>query len=251
MNPILTEILRTGYTRLPNGGLEQIQHTSISRQEGEFLQTLIYELKPVVTLEVGLAFGVSALFICDAVKKSPDTRCLLIDPQQYSVWKGAGLKNLRDAGYEEIVEFYELPSYQALPQLEVQGRLIDFAFIDGWHTFDFAMIDFFYIDKMLRPGGVIVFDDADWPSIRKLCRYIVTNRSYIVRCMQPIDRNGLSVKRTILEKFRLVPSISKYLRRILKSELLEPDIELGLQGSCVAFEKQVEATRRWDFHQPF
>jgi predicted O-methyltransferase YrrM len=38
----------------------------------------------------------------------------------------------------------------------------DFVFIDGAHTFHHDGMAFMLIDKMLRPGGIIVFDDQEW-----------------------------------------------------------------------------------------
>jgi len=33
---------------------------------------------------------------------------------------------------------------------------VDFAFIDGNHVFEYVLVDFFLIDKLLRPGGAII-----------------------------------------------------------------------------------------------
>jgi len=46
---------------------------------------------------------------------------------------------------------------------EAQGERIDFAFIDGAHTFDHVLVDFFYIDRMLNVGGIVAFDDVGFP----------------------------------------------------------------------------------------
>ena len=54
---------------------------------------------------------------------------------------------------------------------EAQGERIDFAFIDGAHTFDHALVDFFYIDRMLNVGGIVAFDDLGFPCIEKVCRF--------------------------------------------------------------------------------
>lgn len=262
MHPVLEEILRSGYTTSPNGELVEVRD-AISREEAEFLQELISELRPQVSLEVGLAHGVSALSICDARERTPNTRHIIIDPYQKRYdnishhhlrqdgYKGIGLHNLYRAGYEGMIEFFDLPSHQVLPQLEAQGRKIDFAFVDGWHTFDYAMIDFFYIHKMLRVGGIVVLDDADWPSIRKLCRYIVKNLSYSVRCMRQAESSRSSMKLLILNGLLRVPGIGTTLRQILKPELAESDLKLGLRGSSIAFRKESEDTRRWDFHGQF
>jgi hypothetical protein len=39
-------------------------------------------------------------------------------------------------------------------------------------------MEFFYLDKILTIGGLIVFDDLSWPAVRKVMRYAVTNRGY-------------------------------------------------------------------------
>ncbi|RAM49640.1 MAG: hypothetical protein C6Y22_21395 [Hapalosiphonaceae cyanobacterium JJU2] len=43
------------------------------------------------------------------------------------------------------------------------GGLISFAYIDGNHSYEFALRDFINVDQYLEPGGFILFDDsADW-----------------------------------------------------------------------------------------
>lgn len=260
MNSVLEEILGTGFAKAPNGELYEIKD-AISRREGKFIQDIIAEIKPVVSLEVGLAHGISALFICDALKNIPNSRHIVIDPFQLrggppgtdweSSWQGLGLHNLREASFEDMIEFYDLPSHQVLPQLEAKKTMIDFAFIDGWHTFDYALIDFFYIDRMLRTGGIVVLDDAHWPSIRKLCRYIVSNRSYTPRSMLPADISKLSIKRRILHYFLSISGISQRTQNIFAPEIRQDDFSLGLHGSCIAFKKEAEDLRRWDYHNYF
>ena len=252
MNPVLEEILKTGYTTSPNGQSVRARY-AVGPDEVEFLQELISELKPHVSLEVGLAYGVSALCICDAMEKIPGSRHIIIDPHQRREdgYKGIGLHNLTRAGYGGKIEFFEQPSHRALAHLEAQGRKIDFAFVDGWHTFDYTMIDFFYIDKMLNVGGIVVFDDADWGSVRKLCRYIVTNLPYSARCMRGVEISPLSLKRSVLNWIRRVPGLDAPLRRALQPELVQTDLQLGLWGSCIAFKKASEDTRSPEFHKEF
>jgi predicted O-methyltransferase YrrM len=38
----------------------------------------------------------------------------------------------------------------------------DLCYLDGGHTWDTTGFAFFLVDMLLRPGGVIVFDDMDW-----------------------------------------------------------------------------------------
>lgn len=253
MNPVLENILATGYAHSPQGAAVKL-HSHVLREEGEFLQRLISVIKPQTSLEIGLAMGVSALFICEALAQLPAARHIIVDPAQHSPesWQGIGLHNLKTAGYAEMVEFYELPAHLALPPLLAAGRRVDFAFIDGAHLFDYALVDFFLVDKLLRVGGIVAFDDLWMPSIQRLCRYIITNRSYSVFGYFPDGRNGASksLKRRLVEKgASYVPP----LQQALKLEYAAPELEgqLGLPNQCIAFIKQAEDQRAWDFHRDF
>jgi hypothetical protein len=145
MNQVLEEIFRTGESETPNGGTVKV-HSHVLMAEGRVLQSLVRELHPSVTLEVGLGYGVAALFICEALREVGGQRHIVIDPAQNDPppgqprgWLGGGLHNTKGAGFESLIEFYEEPSFRVLPRLEAQGRVIDFAFVDGWTTFDFKM----------------------------------------------------------------------------------------------------------------
>ncbi|MCL1471486.1 class I SAM-dependent methyltransferase [Argonema antarcticum] len=249
MNCVLEEILKSGYVKSVDGKLVKL-HSNISSEEGKLLQEIIYELKPKVSLEVGLAYGISALFICEALKNTPNSRHIIIDPMQSTHWQGIGLNNLKKVGYEEIIEFHQQPSHLALSQLEAQGIKIDFAFIDGMHTFDHTLIDFFYVDKLLNVGGVVAIDDTSFPSIHKVCRFIVTNRAYsIYRYFNRIDYKP-SLGRRALER---LAHIYEPMRRILKPEYVQPDFELGFapRSELIAFKKEAEDTRKWNFYREF
>jgi predicted O-methyltransferase YrrM len=54
-------------------------------------------------------------------------------------------------------------THTMMQMLGAESRpVFDFAYIDGAHTWDGAGFSFFLVDKMLRPGGWIIFDDLDW-----------------------------------------------------------------------------------------
>lgn len=83
------------------------------------------------------------------------------------------------AGFSSIHTHLRRPSFVALPQLCSENLKIDFAFIDGYHSFDHVFIDFFYCDQMLREGGLLAFDDASWRSVFKVIRFLSTHRKYV------------------------------------------------------------------------
>ena len=251
MNSVLQEIVRTGHVRTPDRSERIKLSSSVSRDKGRFLQDIVVELNADVTLETGCCFGVSGLWICDGLKKTGGSRHIIADPYQYEHWKGIGCNNLEEAGYGSMVEFYGLPAHLALPKLEERGDRIDFAFIDGWHTFDYALVDFFFIDRLLRVGGVVAVDDANFASVRKVCRYILTNRSYSVyRCF--VDRTEpwfTRAERLLCRAGRRY----EHIRRFLRPETVMPDVDLGMiSGStCVALRKDAHDSRSWDVHQDF
>jgi predicted O-methyltransferase YrrM len=252
MNAVLEEILRTASTE-SMAGEKLALHSAVDEGEGRFLEHLVLELKPKVSLEVGMAFGVSSLFICQALPR--DSRHIAIDPNQLSAasrggWEGAGLAALDRAGFRDRIEFYAEPSYAVLPRLAAMQTRVDFAFVDGWHTLDFALIDFFYADKMLPVGGVIAIDDVHMPSVRKLCRFVLTNLGYVVAGSYFSSQISPGLKSRLLTK---LAKRSAVVRRIARPEFTIADAELGLHPGtrCVALKKIALDTRAWDYHHEF
>jgi predicted O-methyltransferase YrrM len=255
MNAVLEGILEAGCVTSPTG--ERIPlHSHVPAEEGRFLQDVIHQIQPKVSLEIGCAFGVSSLYICEALVAVGAGRHIVIDPFQHEHWHGVGIENLKAAGFGGLIELHEMPSHQALPRLEAAGCRLDFVFIDGAHWFDYVMVDFFCIDRLLRVGGVVVFDDADWASVRKACRYILSNRAY--RVFPESTGSALSDSWMRRMAFKM-PRLRDLMRRIAKPEVLRPDSALHLDRRFVAMKKDADDTwiegtkggRPFDFHREF
>ncbi len=198
MNTVLEDIYRTGKC-VDLAGKERKVTGAVPREDALILQEMVRFVKANTTLEVGVAFGLSTLAICEALKEAksstdytdyadspgPDSergiegvRHYGVDPEQNSVHGGAALASLKRAGLDSVFELLEGPSHLMLPKLLEKGVTLDLAFIDGWHTFDYTLLDFFYLDKMLRPGGVTLLHDRSWPSKQKVIQFIMTHRRY-------------------------------------------------------------------------
>ncbi len=275
MNSVLQEILASRHVVTRDGTTIPL-NSEISETEGAVLQRYIRAVNPQVTLEVGLAYGVSALFICDALAEVHGRKHIAIDPFQRGVrsidyvvgsahamrvgFDGLGLLNLERAGHRDLVEFHDEPSYRALPRLEAAGQAVDLAFIDGWHTFDYALIDFFYIDRMLAVGGVLILDDTLCPPVRKLARYIVTNRHYE---LEEADTSPVTGARRLFDlstgalRAALGASLSQ---RLLKPDVLRTDASIGLRTrNFVVLRKTANdvlgdgsaGSRAWNQHHDF
>jgi predicted O-methyltransferase YrrM len=153
--------------------LELFPH-SIERRAGEALRDLAMAEGAARTIEVGLALGISALFLCQAAL-ARGGRHTAVDPFQEASWNGAGLRTLRDGGVAEVVDVVEEESQLALPRLSSEGRTFDFGFIDGDHRFEGVFLDLYYMTRLVRPGGVVVVDDMWMPSVRVAVAYVERN----------------------------------------------------------------------------
>ncbi len=162
------------------GHEERSMGGAISQAEGELLRDLVAEHKPKRTIEVGMGSGLSGVHICwGLLLAGGDGQHTAIDPfQKGRDWKGMALDMRDHLGLTDLFDWLCEFSDAALPRMVADKQTVDFAFIDGDHRFETALIDFYYIDKLLPIGGVVVFDDADWPSVRRVVRFCERHRHY-------------------------------------------------------------------------
>ncbi len=248
---VLTKILASGQvtdgaTRLPllHPDVPGLR-SAIDAGEGAWLQRLVADVKPQRSIEIGCAYGVSSLFICDALAALPHpVTHIVIDPYQSTTWRGIGRRNLDEAGFGALVDFHEAPSELALPSLLAAGTRVDFAFVDGRHTFDQVVTEFYYLNRMLRIGGVIAFDDADRVSVNRAIRHALTYPAYRAYGAAP----GADTRSTMLGRCRRAVGRLPFVADLLRADFVERDWDLGIFGSCVAIQKVAEDARTsgWD-----
>jgi predicted O-methyltransferase YrrM len=147
-------------------------HSGIKSPEMESIENLILNNNLVNCLEIGMAFGTSAITILSNNK----CKLISIDPFQTTQWESNGIKLVKEFGYEKRHTLIEKKSYVALPELlDKKVPLFDFIFIDGWHTFDYTLVDFFYSNLLLRVGGFIMIDDALHHGVSNCMKYLNSN----------------------------------------------------------------------------
>jgi predicted O-methyltransferase YrrM len=170
----VAEVYERGHVPTRTGDVIALSPHSIERDQGEALCELAIAEGAEQTIEVGLALGMSALFLCQAVTPRGG-RHVAIDPFQESSWGGAGVMTLEAAGVREHVEVIAEESQLALPRLVTEGRVFDLAFVDGDHRFESALIDLYFLTRLVRPEGLVVMDDMWMPSIRTVVAYAERN----------------------------------------------------------------------------
>ncbi|MFM8888976.1 MAG: class I SAM-dependent methyltransferase [Solirubrobacterales bacterium] len=150
----------------------------IEEETAALLARLTRELDARRTIETGMAAGHSAVAIASVHAERGEGIHTCVDPYQTAQWKSAGLDLAEKAGVRDFITLVEEPSELALPAFAADGYRLGLAFVDGLHLFDHALIDFFYLDRMLEVGGVVVFHDTWMPAIQKAVGYVVSNRAY-------------------------------------------------------------------------
>jgi predicted O-methyltransferase YrrM len=207
-------------------------------REGSFLYRFILDQQCEKTLEIGMAYGLSTLFICQAHADMDAGVHVAIDPMQTTIWRSIGLLNIQRAKLDKWLDFIEAHSYEALPKLLQKGAQFDFVFIDGSHLFDYVLVDFFLIDKMLRVGGYVAFDDIWMPAVRRAVSFVIRNRAYQVMKVnthpKPWERIIRPLSRFVRSPFERVP------------------VRLRFSAEKICLIKKIDAdNRRWNFHRPF
>jgi predicted O-methyltransferase YrrM len=167
------------WTRVRERDFEKV---TLPERDCDLLRDLLVADRVETVVEVGLAYGSSALAIGEALATvdPQHPRHIIIDPFQDREYSDVGWDLLRDAGMDITAELVREWSSIALPGLVTAGLVADAAFVDGSHRFHEVFVDFYFLRKIVRPGGLIVIDD-DWtPSVRTAVRYYERNLGWSV-----------------------------------------------------------------------
>jgi len=167
------------WTRGPERDFETI---TLPERDCDRLRDLLIAERVRTVVEIGLAYGSSALAIGEALVTvgSASPRHIVIDPFQREAFSNVGWDLLCSAGLDPIATLLVEPSSVALPRLVAEGVVADAAFVDGSHRYHEVFVDLYFLRKIVRPGGLVVLDD-DWtPSVRTAVRYYERNLGWTV-----------------------------------------------------------------------
>jgi predicted O-methyltransferase YrrM len=242
--PVLREMLETGTYRDAQGVAQKL-HSNISAEEAVTLYSVVRGLRPHATGEIGFAFGVSGLAILGALEANGEGRHYVSDPYQTKMVNGMGRENVRRAGLDQRLEFFEKFPEEVFSQFPA----LQFAFIDASHLFDLSILDFVLVDKRLEVGGVVGFHDLWMPSLRKLIRHILANRAYRLHPATP-QGEPWSVKQKFLSGLATVAKQLPKSDRWLAPEAAKPWHEFHA-SNLVLLEKIGDDKRDWREHVTF
>ena len=174
-----------------DGSVHMLFPVAASAAEGAALRGWVVREGATHTIEVGLGYGVSALYVCEGLLMNggASARHLAIDPHQATRFADCGRQFLDEAGVADMVEFPAGDSQIVLPRLLDEGRLFDLAFVDGNHRFDGVFVDLVYLGRLVRPGGIVFVDDYQLPAVARAASFFVRNLGWSIEEVSPADEH--------------------------------------------------------------
>jgi predicted O-methyltransferase YrrM len=171
------KLARDGPIRLRSAG--DFERVSIGGADGDVLRDLVLAENAHTVIEIGLAYGSSALAIAEALacNGSGQQRHLIIDAYQNRFY-GSGWGAIIEADIANLCLLFEERSQIVLPRLLSDRFVADIAFVDGSHIFHNVFVDLYYLRELVCPGGLVILDDCNYPSVATAVRYFQVNTGW-------------------------------------------------------------------------
>jgi predicted O-methyltransferase YrrM len=172
-----------------DGTVHGLFPVAVGAAEGEALREWVLREGATLTIEIGLGYGISALFVCEGLLSDGDTTAkhVVVDPYQAARFGNCGLQVLEEAGVASLVEHHAEESQIALPRFVSEGRRFDLAFVDGNHRFDGILLDLVYLGRLLHPGAIVLVDDYQLPAVARAASFCLTNLGWRLEEVSPVD----------------------------------------------------------------
>src|SRR5262249_22099201 len=144
--------------------------------QGDFIFRVITSRGYARCLETGFGTGSTALHMLEAV--GPRGGSVVSIDWSDTNFNDVGRRNIAQSRFAACHTLIEEPSWRVMPRATAELGAIDFAFIDGWKTFDYLAYELFLLNRGLSDGGCIMFDDAHLPSVRRAIAMLKKHYGY-------------------------------------------------------------------------
>lgn len=135
-------------------------------EQAKIIDDLIKKNDFTNILELGFAHGKSSCFIASTLKDMGKGHLVTIDNLSAKNRNPNIAQLIEKLGLEEYVTYYfESVSYNWRLMKFIEEHhdpIFDFCYIDGAHDWNNDGFAFILVDKLLKPNGIIVFDDYNW-----------------------------------------------------------------------------------------
>lgn len=169
-------------------------HFSISSsfgRKGRILFNIVRFMRCESCLELGTAYGMSALFILAALKAYAQSGLLATIEAWDSIFSLSS--SMLKQKYGEMVSCHRGASSDVLPKLLLSLGSIDFMFHDSTHTGAAYIRDFNQVVENLAPGAAVLFDDIRWDDHRIVAGGTNTYRGWKTVISHPRVRRAIEI----------------------------------------------------------
>jgi predicted O-methyltransferase YrrM len=153
-------------------GVMKEAHLAVSRETGALLYLLARSTGAKAIVEFGTSFGVSTLHLAAALRDNGGGRLISSEFEPGKVTKARA--TIEAAGLSDLVEIREGDALQTLAADLPDS--VDLLLLDGAKGLYPGVLDL--VESRLRPGALIVADNADW-SPEYLARVRSADQGYI------------------------------------------------------------------------
>jgi len=143
--------------------VQGIPHTR--PRQGRLLHKLVVRGGYTSCLELGFAHGVGSAYIASALDELGGGRLISVDTKEALARNPRADSVVARVGLSQYIEFvfHDLSyTWYLMQHISEAKPNFDFCFLDGAHTWDVDGFAFFLVASLLKPGGLIVFDDLNW-----------------------------------------------------------------------------------------
>jgi predicted O-methyltransferase YrrM len=174
-----------------------VQNSSVSEKYGRLLFRLVEYFMPQEIIELGTSVGLSTLYMALA---NPDARVYTVEGcSTKSEQAAANFKAMQVSNIEQNIGRFDL----VLPDLVKQVGKLDFAYIDGNHTYRATIENFETLLHIAHNETIFVFDDIHWSAgMQKAWNEIIDNERVTVSI--DLFRFGIVFMRKELSKQKFV-----------------------------------------------
>ena len=137
----------------------------MSLKKAQVMQEFIHKYNVTDILELGFYHGVSTCYMAAALQEVDRGSIVSIDLHSAKKREPNIEELLEKCGYLDTVDFYYEPAsynWRLMKLIEAGEKTFDLCYLDGGHDWYNTGYAFFLVDKLLEPGGWIIFDDLDW-----------------------------------------------------------------------------------------
>jgi predicted O-methyltransferase YrrM len=142
----------------------------IRPREARALYEFVLEGDVNEILELGFAHGASTSYMAAALDERKSGRITTMDlhgararwPNLEEIVEKTGLGSYIEAVYCDTYTWELMKLIERQTRGSICEPMFDFCYVDGAHTWDTDGFAFFLVEKLLRPGGWLLFDDLHW-----------------------------------------------------------------------------------------